>query len=304
VHRATAAIADVLDLAKAHGRTEEADRLLHNISAPRTSQAGLNFSEPCIMAILNVTPDSFHDGGRDASAADAIQRGIDMYRAGAHIIDVGGESTRPGAQPVPEEEELERVLPVVEGLSRHAPVSIDSRRAGVLSRCLAAGASLANDVHALTGEGCTEAVAASDVPVVLMHGPADPAVMQSDTDYADVSLETWDWLEGRIKVCEAAGIPRARILVDPGIGFSKTASQSARVLRDVALYHSLGCAIVLGASRKSFIAGVSGGEPSQDRLAGSIAAAQYGLGQGVQVFRVHDVTETAQAIAVQGSLQV
>ena len=263
----------------------------------------MDFSKPLVMGILNVTPDSFHDGGLDANAKAAISRGQGLREAGAHIVDIGGESTRPGAAPVPDQEELARVLPVVEGLSDHVTVSIDSRRAGVLSQCLQKGAVIANDVHALTGEGSLEAVATAKVPVILMHGPADPTVMQSDTDYADVVLDTWDWLEERIRLCELAGIPGQKILVDPGIGFSKTAAQSARVLGDISLFHSLGCAVVLGASRKSFIAGVSRGEASEDRLAGSITAVNYALSQGVQVMRVHDVAETVQAISVWQSFQ-
>ena len=302
VHRATASINDVLDWAAAEDCLDKVNQLLADITSPRGNIAGLDFSEPRVMGILNVTPDSFHDGGLDADAAAAIVRGRALQQAGAHIIDVGGESTRPGAAPVPEPQELARVLPVVEGLANTAVISIDSRRAGVLSRCLSEGAGLANDVHALTGEGCLEAVAQAGVPVFLMHGPADPTVMQSDTDYTDVSLETWDWLASRIKACEAAGIARKHILVDPGIGFSKTAVQSARVLGDIALYHSLGCAVVLGASRKSFIADVSAGEVSEDRLAGSITAVNFALSQGIQVLRVHDVTETVQAIAVWRSL--
>ncbi|MBT3700370.1 MAG: dihydropteroate synthase [Alphaproteobacteria bacterium] len=301
-HRATASIANIQDWAAAENRDADVAHLLKQITSARTNIAGLDFSQPRVMGILNVTPDSFHDGGLDADAASAIARGRALHEAGAHIVDVGGESTRPGAAPVPENEELARVLPVVEGLTDAAVISIDSRRAGVLSRCLEQGAGLANDVHALTGDGCLEAVAQANAPVILMHGPADPTVMQRDTDYTDVSLETWDWLAGRIKACEDAGISAKHILVDPGIGFSKTAEQSARVLGDIALYHSLGCAVVLGASRKSFIAGVSAGEASEDRLAGSITAVNYALSQGVQVLRVHDVAQTVQAIAVWRSL--
>jgi dihydropteroate synthase len=302
VLRATASIADVHSWAASENRTEAVEILLARISAPRQSVAGLDFTRPQVMGILNVTPDSFHDGGLDANAVAAVTRGQALHAAGAHIVDVGGESTRPGASPVPEEEELTRVLPVIEGLVGKVTVSIDSRRAGVLSRCLTAGATLANDVHALTGERCVEAVVEAGVPVVLMHGPADPTIMQSDTDYGDVSLDSWDWLAKRIEICEAAGLPRDKILVDPGIGFSKTAEQSARVLGDISLYHSLGCAIVLGASRKSFIAGVSRGEASEDRLAGSVTAVNHALSQGVQVLRVHDVAETSQAIAVWRSM--
>jgi dihydropteroate synthase len=304
VLRATAPITDVQAWAAEVDVATEVDGLLSHIRTARPALAGLDFSHPRVMGILNVTPDSFHDGGLDANAAAALERGKSLIDAGADIIDVGGESTRPGADPVPPAEELDRVLPVVRGLAPDCTVSIDSRRASVLEACLAEGAGLANDVHALTGDGCPQVVAASGAPVILMHGPADPTVMQSDTDYGDVSLDTWDWLANRIAICEAAGIPRGRILVDPGIGFSKTAEQSARVLGDISLFHSLGCAIVLGASRKSFIAGVSRGEVSEDRLAGSITAVNYALSQGVQVLRVHDVADTVQAVAVWRSLHL
>jgi len=303
VQRATASITDVLCWAADEGCLEEAEAQLARITSPRESIAGMDFSEPLVMGILNVTPDSFHDGGLDADADAAIARGQALRDAGAHIVDIGGESTRPGAAPVPEQDELARILPVVEGLADHVTVSIDSRRAGVLSQCLQKGAVIANDVHALTGEGSLDAVATAKAPVILMHGPADPTIMQSDTDYADVVLDTWDWLEERIGLCELAGIPRQKILVDPGIGFSKTAAQSARVLGDISLFHSMGCGVVLGASRKSFIAGVSRGEASEDRLAGSITAVNYALSQGVQVLRVHDVAETVQAISVWQSFQ-
>jgi dihydropteroate synthase len=299
IHRDVIEISAVFDWAETIGRRAEIEALLARISAPRGEIAGLKFDRPRLMGILNVTPDSFFDGGRDADAAGAVERGLEMIEAGADIIDVGGESTRPGATPVGEDEEAGRVLPVIAGLAEAgAPLSIDSRRAGVMRQALAAGAVVINDVHALTGDGCLSVAADARAPVILMHGPADPQVMAQRTDYADVLLDVYDWLSDRIEACEAAGLARRRIMVDPGIGFAKTAAQSAAVIGGVALFHGLGCPIVLGASRKSFIAGVSGGEPGERRLAGSISAALYALSQGVQVFRVHDVADTRQAFAV------
>jgi len=304
VHRDIIESSALFEWAATVDRADEVNALLGRLTSVRGDIAGLNFDMPRIMGILNVTPDSFHDGGLDSSAVDAIQRGLDMIEAGAHIIDIGGESTRPGAEPVDEAEEARRVLPVIAGLADGAvPVSIDSRRASVMQQALIAGATMVNDVHALTGEGCLQAVAAAGVPVVLMHGPADPQVMADKTVYADVLLDSYDWLEARIFACEAAGIARGNIIVDPGIGFAKTAAQSAAVIGGISLFHGLGCAVLLGASRKSFIAGVSGDEPSDQRLAGSITAVAHALSQGVQVFRVHDVADTCQAIAVWQALR-
>jgi len=299
IHRGDAPVSAVMAWADDEGCAAPVQSILERITGPRPALAGLSFHAPVVMGILNVTPDSFHDGGLDEDAAGAIERGFGLAAAGADIIDIGGESTRPGAEAVAQADELARAIPVFEGLSgADVPLSIDSRRAGVMAAALEKGASLVNDVHALTGEGCEDVVATTGVSAVLMHGPADPTVMQNRTDYEDVVLDTYDWLEARIEACVAAGIPRAHLVVDPGIGFAKTARQSAEVQGAIAILHGLGCPIMLGASRKSFIAGVSADEPSSDRLAGSIAAVTWGLSQGVQMFRVHDVPETRQAINV------
>ncbi len=299
IRRGQATVSDVMAWADDEGCATEVQSTLERITRPRLALAGLSFERPVVMGILNVTPDSFHDGGLDEDAAGAIERGFGLVAAGADIIDIGGESTRPGAEAVAEVDELARVIPVFEGLSgAEVPLSVDSRRAGVMAAALEVGAALVNDVHALTGEGCEDVVGTAGVPAVLMHGPADPTVMQQQTDYSDVVLDTYDWLEARVEACVAAGIPRANLIVDPGIGFAKTARQSAEVQGAISILHGLGCPIMLGASRKSFIAGVSADEPSSDRLAGSIAAVAWGLSQGVQMFRVHDVAETRQAINV------
>jgi dihydropteroate synthase len=252
------------------------------------------------MGIVNVTPDSFSDGGDLATPAAAIARGRSMLAEGADLLDIGGESTRPGSDPVAPEEELRRVLPVVEGLAAAgACVSIDTRNAATMRRAIAAGARLVNDVSALAHDpGALDVVAESGVPVVLMHAQGDPRTMQRDPAYAFAPLDVFDYLEARIAVCLARGIGRERIVVDPGIGFGKTLAHNLEILNRLALLHGLGCPILLGASRKSFIGRLSRGEPPKARGPGSLAAALAGIERGAAIVRVHDVAETAQALAV------
>ena len=276
------------------------EELLHCFSAPRASVAGLELDRPRIMGVVNVTPDSFSDGGERFDSGRAVADGLAMIEAGADIIDVGGESTRPGAAPVPVEEELRRVLPVVTGLAAQgARVSIDTRRAPVMAEAAAAGAAILNDVTALSGDPESLSVAAqSGLPVVLMHMQGEPQTMQADPQYGQVSLDVFDYLTGRIEACEASGIPRDRLIVDPGVGFGKTLAHNLRLLNDLALLHGTGCAILLGVSRKSFITKIDGPCEAKERLPGSLAAMLYGIRQGVQIVRVHDVAETRQALAV------
>ncbi len=254
-----------------------------------------------IMGIVNVTPDSFSDGGQHADPDAAIAHGLALARAGADLLDVGGESTRPGAPPVDPQEEIRRVVPVIRGLAeRGLLLSVDTRHAVVMEAALAAGARIINDVTALEGDPASVAVAArSGAPVILMHmrGP-DPRTMQNDPSYGDVVTEVYRYLGNRVAVLEAAGIAKARLCVDPGIGFGKTPSHNLALLRHLQLLHGLGCAVLLGASRKRFISAVSADEPPQDRLGGSITAAITAFAAGVQIVRVHDVAETAQARAV------
>ena len=278
----------------------EAWTLLDRLSAPRLAFCGLTFERPRIMGVVNVTPDSFSDGGDRFDPDQAYAAGLAMAEAGADLVDVGGESTRPGAEPVPIEEEMRRVVPVVRALAQAGvTVSIDSRRAMVMRASLEAGAKLINDVTALGGDPLSLGTAAeSGAPVVLMHMQGEPQTMQENPQYEDVALEVHDWLAWRIAECEAAGIPRSRIAVDPGIGFGKTVAHNLQLLEQVALLHGLGCPIVLGASRKSFIGKLSRGEPAKERLPGSLAAVLAGLERGVQIVRVHDVPETVQAIGI------
>ncbi len=278
----------------------QATALLERLSAPRPPYAGLDLGRPQVMGVINVTPDSFSDGGDRFDVGRAVDDGLAMVEAGAAILDVGGESTRPGSAPVEADEELRRVLPVVRGLAgAGAPVSIDTRRARVMAAALDAGARIVNDVTALAGDSDSLAlVAARQVPVVLMHMRGEPRTMQADPSYDDAPRDVYDALAERVAACEAAGIARARIAVDPGIGFGKTAAHNLQILDHMALYQGLGCAVLLGVSRKSFIGKLSTGEPAKGRLPGSLAAALAGLERGVQIVRTHDVAETMQAIAV------
>ncbi|MBI3452189.1 MAG: dihydropteroate synthase [Rhodospirillales bacterium] len=271
---------------------------LARLKTPRADFAGLTLDRPRIMGILNVTPDSFSDGGRHLDAKAAIAHGAAMAEAGADIIDIGGESTRPGAKPVPVKEEIARILPVIRGLKGcGARLSVDTRRAETMRRALAAGAHIVNDVTALAGDPKSlGVVAASGAPAILMHMQGEPRTMQKAPAYADVALDVYDALAARVAAAEAAGIPRAALAIDPGIGFGKTAAHNFELLAALSLFHGLGCAIVLGASRKSFIGNASRGEPAGARLAGSLAAALAAFDQGVQIVRVHDVGETAQAV--------
>ena len=262
--------------------------------------AGLDPARPLIMGIINVTPDSFSDGGETPDAASAIARGQAMLEAGADILDVGGESARPGARPVPLSEELARVLPVVRALAAAgAVVSIDSRHAGVMRAAREAGAAIINDITALAGDaGAMVAAAMCRAPVILMHMQGEPATMQGDPRYAYAPLDVYDFLAGRVAACEGAGIPRSRIAVDPGIGFGKTADHNVQILSRLSLFHGLGCVVALGVSRKSFIARLGRGEPVKGRLGGSLAAALAAVAEGVHVLRVHDVAETRQALEI------
>jgi dihydropteroate synthase len=279
---------------------EVPDAVLARLTAPRDALAGLAMDRPQIMGILNVTPDSFSDGGRFLDAAAALAQARAMAAQGAALLDIGGESTRPGAALVPEAEEIARTAPVIAALrGAGLPLSIDTRKAAVARAALAAGAGMVNDVSALTFDaGMAGVVAAAGVPLVLMHARGTPATMQDAPVYDDVLLDVYDWLDGRIAAAEAAGIARGRIVVDPGIGFGKTAAHNLALIRGLSLFHGLGCPLLLGASRKRFIGTISGEERADRRVAGSLAVALAGAAQGVQLLRVHDVAETRAALAL------
>ena len=270
------------------------------LRAPRGPVCGLSLDRPRLMGVLNVTPDSFSDGGDFAAEDAAIAHGRAMAEAGADIVDVGGESTRPGAQAPSEAEELQRVVPVVRALAGDGLlVSIDTRRAAVMEAALAAGARIVNDISALGHDAEARAVVARHGAwAVLAHMQGTPETMQRGPRYDDASLDVFDALAACVAAAEAAGIPRGRIIVDPGIGFGKRARHNLEILRDCALFHGLGCPLLIGVSRKSFIGRLSAGEAPRARLPGSLAAGLHALGEGAHILRVHDVAETRQALAM------
>ena len=274
--------------------------LVEGLTKPRPHWAGFDLKRPLIMGVVNVTPDSFSDGGDFAEASQAIDHARALLAAGADIVDVGGESTRPGAQPVPPEEEAARVLPVVRALAHAgAMVSIDTRRAAVMGQAVEAGAWIINDVTALTGDPDSARVAVkSGAAIVLMHMLGDPQTMQADPRYADVTCDLLDYFGQRLAALEKSGLDRARIAVDPGIGFGKKDPHNLRLLDELAAFHAFGCPILLGASRKSFIGRLGKGEAPKQRLAGTLAAHQTGFDRGAQIVRAHDVAEAFQARAV------
>ena len=248
------------------------------------------------MGVVNVTPDSFSDGGQFLEADAAIAHARAMIDEGADLVDVGGESTRPGAAPVSEAEELARILPVVTAL-RDFPVSVDTRRPGVMRAALGAGAAMINDIEALGAPGALDVVAGSDCAVCLMHKQGDPATMQDDPRYADVVAEVRDYLGERIVACEAAGIARARIVADPGFGFGKTAAHNLTLLKRLPELAALGVPLAAGWSRKSSLGRITGRDFGE-RLAGSLATALLALVGGAKILRVHDVKETRDVVLV------
>ena len=278
---------------------ERVRRQLALLSVPRPPWAGFTLDRPLVMGVINVTPDSFSDGGRWFDAERAIAHGFALVEAGADIIDVGGESTRPGAAPLPPGEEVRRVEPVVRALAQAGKVvSIDTRHKDVIEAALAAGARIVNDVSALSDPGSAALVAGSGAAVILMHMQGEPQTMQYDPVYDSTLIEVLEFLDARVAGGVAAGIPREQIAVDPGIGFGKQLVHNLELISGIGAFHTLGCPIVLGVSRKSMIARLSRGEPPEARLPGSLAAALFAVQQGVQVLRVHDVAETRQAVAV------
>ena len=289
-----------------HGLTAAVDDRLDRLSRPRDPFAGLGLGRPRLMGIVNVTPDSFSDGGDFADSGRGVAQGLALAEAGAEILDIGGESTRPGSAAVSSEEEIARIEPVIRDLAnRGLAVSVDTRHAAVMQAALAAGARIVNDVTGLTGDPASlGVVAGAGCPVVLMHIRGEPRTMQDNPVYDDVLLDVFDWLEQRVAACAAAGIPADRIAVDPGIGFGKKSlAHNLPLLRGLSLLHGLGCAVLLGASRKRFIGILSGVTEPKGRVSGSVAAGLYGVAQGVQILRVHDVAETRQALAVWSALQ-
>ncbi|MCK0094028.1 dihydropteroate synthase [Yoonia sp. F2084L] len=279
--------------------------ILDNLVRARAPIAGMLMNAPQIMGILNVTPDSFSDGGQFNAPERALERALAMQTEGAAIIDIGGESTRPGAAEVPVADEIARTAPVIGAIRAQSdvPISIDTRKAAVGAAALDAGATLVNDVAAFTFDPTLADVAAkAGAPVCIMHAQGAPATMQDDPSYDDVLLDVYDFLSERADAAVAAGIPRDRIVVDPGIGFGKTLEHNLILLRGIALFHALGCPILLGASRKRFIGTIGGGNDASDRVGGSVSVALFGARQGVQILRVHDIFATKQALDLEWAI--
>jgi dihydropteroate synthase len=274
--------------------------LLDRVCGPRGPIGNLPLDHPRIMGIINVTPDSFSDGGLYLTRDAAVEHALELEAQGADILDIGGESTRPGSEGVDLEEECRRVLPVIAALAKRsrARLSIDTRKAEMMRRAALEGAQIINDVSALTHDPkALENAARCGLAIILTHTQGEPRNMQDSPTYADVALDVFDWLQARIEACEGAGIARTRLLVDPGIGFGKTPAHNVSLLGSLSLLHGLGCPLVLGASRKSFVGALTGAGAA-DRLAGSIASALAGADQGVQILRVHDVAATRQALTI------
>ncbi len=264
----------------------------------------VDLRQPRVMGVLNVTPDSFSDGGQHAQLETALTHARALLAQGADFIDVGGESTRPGAVEVSEQEELDRTIPVIERLAAEiaVPISIDTQKPVVMRAAVAAGASLINDVAALRAEGALAAAADLNVPVCLMHMQGAPRTMQQTPHYVDVVSEVADFLQARAAACVEAGIPHEHILLDPGFGFGKTLDHNVTLMQGLPQLTELGYPLLIGVSRKSMIGMLAGSveEPVavEQRLAGSVAAALFAVTQGAAILRVHDVAESAQALRV------
>jgi dihydropteroate synthase len=295
--------AEVLARSGARGLIAAADlpeNIRNRLCAPRAGFLGLPQDRPLIMGILNVTPDSFSDGGRFAEPNLALAHANAMAAAGADILDIGGESTRPGAADVTVSQEIARTAPIIASLRKDGfalPISIDTRKSEVADAALRAGAAMVNDVSAFDYDpGLVDVVRAQNVPICLMHTQGAPATMQVDPRYANVLLDIYDYLAAKVDAAVAAGISRDRIIVDPGIGFGKTVAHNLALIRGLSLFHGFGCRILLGASRKRFIGTLTGTDAADQRGPGSLAVTLVGAAQGVQLHRVHDTSETKQAL--------
>lgn len=264
----------------------------------------LDFTQACVMGILNVTPDSFSDGGRFVSTEAALGQVRQMIADGAAIIDIGGESTRPGAESVSEAEELERVIPVIEAIRQESdiPISVDTSKAQLMHSAIQAGANMINDVYALRAEGALAAAAQLDVPVCLMHMQGEPRTMQQSPSYSDLIGDIKGFFEERVKACLQAGVKREHIVLDPGFGFGKTPEHNLSLIKHVKEFTSMGLPILLGISRKSTI-GYILNKDVDDRLYGSIALATVAVCNGASIIRAHDVAATVDAITICQALQ-
>lgn len=276
------------------------DDVLAALTRPRAALMGASLDQPRLMGIVNATPDSFSDGG----AYDPVQQARALRDAGADILDIGGESTRPGAAEVAEAQEIARIRPIIADMAGVLPVSADTRKAAVARAALAAGAGMINDVSGFDFDPALPAVVAdAGVPVCLMHAQGLPETMQDNPRYADVLLDVYDALALRIDRAVASGIARERIVIDPGIGFGKTSAHNLAILRRISLFHGLGCPVLLGVSRKRFIGTIGGAEIAADRGPGTLALTIEALSQGIQIHRVHDVAMIRQGLRLWGALR-
>ncbi len=284
--RRVAAFADVADLSA-----------IQKITQPRPDFGGLSMNQTRVMGIVNVTPDSFSDGGQLHSAAAAIAHGRQLAAEGAEILDVGGESTRPGSDAVSGAEETQRIEAVIAALSVDHLVSADTRKATVMQSALNAGAVIINDVSALSHDPASaDVIARSKAPVILMHAQGEPKTMQLNPRYDDVLLDVYDGLEASVATAEAAGISLENMCVDPGIGFGKTFKQNLELMAGLTLFHGLGVPVLVGLSRKGFVGAVTGEKLAANRVHGSVGGAVHAAAQGVHILRVHDVKATEQAL--------
>jgi dihydropteroate synthase len=279
--------------------------LFERITAPRApldmGERIIRLDQPQVMGILNMTPDSFSDGGKNSGDLEvAASAAIAMASAGAAIIDIGGESTRPGAPLVWEGDEIKRVEPIIRQLaSAGTALSIDTRKAAVMEAAIGAGAGMINDISALLyDDRSVEIARAAGVPIVLMHAPSQGSDPHNGGTYHDVVTDVFNWLEARVDAVVAAGVPREKILIDPGIGFGKSLTENLAIVNNLSLYHGIGCPILFGASRKRMIGALSNEAPVDARLGGSVYLAMKAVEQGAQILRVHDVRETVQAVHV------
>ncbi|MBC9247022.1 dihydropteroate synthase [Paracoccus sp. 11-3] len=274
--------------------------VIEALTAPRPPVAGLDLSQPVVMGIVNATPDSFSDGG----SYDPVKQAKRLLLEGADILDVGGESTRPGAAEVPAADEIARILPVIRAIAGKAPISVDTRKAQVAATALTTGAALINDVSGYDFDPDLPAlIAQSDAPICLMHAQGLPESMQDDPRYGDVLLDVYDALETRIQRAVDAGTKRDRIVIDPGIGFGKTLDHNLAILRRISLYHGLGCPVLLGVSRKRFIGTIGQTDNATERTPGTLAVTLAALDQGVQIHRIHDVKDIVQGIRLWSALK-
>jgi dihydropteroate synthase len=295
---------DAFVAALPEGTQERAALLFARITSPRAAlqlgQRTIRLDQPQVMGIINMTPDSFSDGGKNADVDVAADVAFAMMTAGAAIIDIGGESTRPGAPLIWEGDEIARVEPLIRRLSvSGTAISIDTRKAAVMETAVAAGAAMINDISGLLfDDRALDVAKALGVPVVLMHAPSQSSDPHKGGDYGDVVTDVFDWLEARVDAVQAAGISRDKILVDPGIGFGKSLADNLALINNLSIFHGLGCPILFGASRKRMIGALSNEAPVEQRLGGSIFLALKAVEQGVHIVRVHDAVETVQAVQV------